>query len=112
MKKNILKLVLLLLPLLVLAGCVKQKNCENCVTGKWIYLQEPYAIVGYTTTFTVVAHFYEDGSLFYNPLRFIGKVPPKFMSKDTLHVCLTTNFIGGDLHAAGGMSLNCIEKIK
>ena len=50
--KNI-KIILLFLPLLGLASCVKQKNCEG-ESGTFIYLEEPYKV----NNKEIVAHFF------------------------------------------------------
>ena len=70
MKK--LKLVLLLLPVLALAGCVKQKNCDCNVEGTFIY--DPITKTG---------EFYERGKLSYY---IEGHIPKKFQSTTAMAI--------------------------
>ena len=78
MKK--IKLILLLLPLLVLVGCVKQKDCEcpYLTEGEFIYLKESYMY----GSKEIKAHFISiQGVIEY---KIYGSVPKKFQLADTV----------------------------
>ncbi|MDL2227432.1 hypothetical protein LJC30_00900 [Odoribacter sp. OttesenSCG-928-L07] len=110
MKKIIL---LFALPAIIFAGCVKQKNCEGCITGKWVYFEEPicpdYIAPSYCNK--INAMFYVDTSS--TPLYFIEPIPKAFKSSDTITVCLSFKFIPNLIYNYDILpfKLVCIEKI-
>jgi len=122
MKKIIL--LLLLLPLLGLTSCVKQKDCDCKLTGKFVYYEKPQEMIvcGYERSIT--AFFIPDypsvndsiiGNItpYYGPI--VGNVPKEFQSTDTIHVsiCLKEQIEGFCLaYSWSNMyKIKCIEKV-
>ncbi|MDL2227435.1 hypothetical protein LJC30_00915 [Odoribacter sp. OttesenSCG-928-L07] len=116
------KLILLLaLPAIIFAGCVKQKNCEGCFTGSFVYFETPiYPDVGddIDERFRdkkATAKFLpdDDCGLTSYPIFFTNTIPKDYRSKDTLRVCLTRVF-SSELDFILPVTyekLTCIEKI-
>lgn len=91
MKK--INLLIIFILLLLMVGCIKQKNCKDCMTGKWVYLEKPKEIVTSCKN-GVVAYFLPDRDIIEgsNPyyLPIVSDVPKKFQKHDTtkVTVCL------------------------
>ena len=113
-------ILLLALPALIFAGCVKQKNCEGCIPGKFIYLETPlnagdidYPSLNGEDNGEIVAKFYSDDS--ENPilLHLVNPVPQKVRSHDTIKVCLSYSVASSHPNGLGPSTckLTCIEKI-
>jgi len=111
MKQVTIKLSLLLLPLLALTACVKQKDCDcsHIEEGQFSYRE------GRSNNWkTVKADFTPHiGS----GKRIYGKIPKKFQSGDTLHVriCLDEGMdVSGKNkdNVVWAHQIQCIEKIK
>jgi len=113
MKK--IKLILLLLSLLLLASCIKQKNCTGCEieeVGMFQYLKEPlHTGCGLPASSPITAVLY-NGVSSECPIFIVGKVPNKFMSEDliTVRVCLEHSIRDMRAIFIGTYELKCIEK--
>ena len=85
MKK--LLIILLILPLLGLISCVKQKNCEEGQIGTFQYLEEPFYFQPncYRKEKKVVAVFYIDDS-YKSEVPIVGEIPSKYKSGDLIKV--------------------------
>ncbi|MDR0368208.1 MAG: hypothetical protein LBH82_03590, partial [Bacteroidales bacterium] len=115
--------ILLFLPLLGLASCVKQKNCdcEDNRTGYLVYLKEPYKrsendkekIVAYLSSNEIIVPIDEIESISGTLIK--GYIPPSFRSVEPIrvNVCLKGD-IGDRIHVLHAIpeiySLKCIEK--
>ena len=121
MKKMIL--LLLLLHALGLASCVKQRNCDCGLSGKFIYFEIPETIICRGYDCEVNAAFIPNGlteeSLlygYYSRYNIVGSIPKEFKTKDTLNVsvCLKEENVKSGIHLAAGVAvvykLKCIEK--
>jgi hypothetical protein len=114
----------MLLPLLGLTNCVKQKNCDCGLTGKFVYYEKPQKeiVCGYEhliTAFFIPDYTWTNDSAignitpYYGPI--VGNVPKEYQTTDTIHVtvCLKEQIEGFCL--AYGWSnmykLKCIEKV-
>ncbi len=108
-----LLMILLVLPLLGLMSCVKQKNCDCSQKGKFVYFENKKTIIYCGYDHQVNAAFFsterEDA-----PLYIVGYIPVKFRTKDTLNVdvCLEEETKGVCLAFGEGSvyKLKCIEK--
>ena len=110
MKK--LFLILLLIPALGVTSCVKQKNCDCGLTGKFIYYEKPEEIIYCGYPKDVNALFISDNtdSWYY----ITGSIPNKYKINDTINVSLCLKEVKRDWCLAFGVSviynLTCIEK--
>ena len=111
MKKHCL-ILLFIIPLLGLMGCVKQKNCDCGLTGKFVYYENSEKIIYCGRKVMANALFIPDNSLGYCYIN--GNVPIKFKSKDTLYVTVCLKEEHPNFCLAFGVSaifkLKCIEK--
>jgi len=111
-------LILLILSIFGLISCVKQKDCDCGLTGKFIYFEETEEIIYCASKQKVNALFIPEvsfpgySSSFYY---IIGSIPNKFKTKDTLNVtvCLKEKR-PRDICFTEGVgaiyTLKCIEK--
>jgi len=113
MKKKLL--LLLLLPVLALASCVKQKNCdcELPVTGKFVYYENQKEIIYCGRERNVNAVIVADKERLRD-YYIVGSIPKKFQMQDTVYVtaCLKQERQRGCLaYGIGSIyKLTCIEK--
>lgn len=107
MKKILLWMVVFVIT--IMTGCIKQKNCKDCISGKWIYLKEPIKIVSNCDD-EAVAYFYPDSGI--SEMCITGKVPRKFQTLDTINVCveLESTCPQGPILGFTTYKLKCIEQ--
>jgi len=113
MKKLILLLVLL--PLLGLVSCVKQKDCGCGLTGKFVYYETPQENLDCGGTAKFNAIFIPD-NLELGTCRIFSDIPKKFQTKDTLNVSVCFNINPDSLTDTYLLDcreykLKCIEKL-
>jgi len=96
-----------------LTSCVKQKNCDCGVTGKFIYYENTEEIIycGYSKEVNALI-ISNDREYYYY---IDGSIPKKFQVRDTLHVKACLKEVSRNGHClAHGVStiykLKCIEK--
>ena len=114
MKK--LYFILILLPLLGLVSCIKQKDCNCGHTGIWQYLEEPYyQKVTSGAEKKIVATITDSPSLGYPCfITVTGSLPKKYTTSSPIHVRVCVDFIGDTKNQPGGppvFKLECIETI-
>jgi len=109
MKK--LFLILLLIPVLGLTSCVKQKDCECGLSGKFVYYDPPEEII-YCGNFKNVNALFisENKGMYY----ITGTIPNKYQVNDTINVSLCLKEVKKSGCRFYGVSviynLTCIEK--
>ena len=103
-------LILIVLTTLVLTSCVKQKNCDCGLSGKFIYYDPP--VYDFYCGYERLINAY-----FYTPEHgycIVGSIPKEFRTKDTLNVsvCLKKEKQHGCLAFGLGeiFNLTCIER--
>ena len=109
---------ILCLVLVGLASCVKQKNCDCDLKGKFVYFEEPKEIIycGYNreVNAVLISKGITEFGITDFPHYIVSSVPTKFKSKDTLNVavCLKAEKRDGCRDAGAGAvyKLKCIEK--
>ncbi|MDR1792981.1 MAG: hypothetical protein LBR36_06035 [Bacteroidales bacterium] len=85
-------LCMMLITCFLTTSCVKQKNCEQGYTGKFVYLKETYKMQGKSCPQAqkkIVGYFFFGEDVTNEPWRIYGYVPPKFRSSDTVSVRLS-----------------------
>lgn len=109
------KLLLLLLPLFLLSmtSCVKQKKCEDSITGILVVCEKPY-IEPRGQGKKVYALFYQGVSEISNqmmPYCVINKLPNDFSEGDTLPVIATLKHLGfHNMYDPVSIKITCIVK--
>jgi hypothetical protein len=102
MKKNIL--ILVLISLLGLTSCVKQKNCdcEKRLTGRFIYYENPKEILYCEKLIKVSAIFIHNITEypFITEKNIVGFIPKDYQEKDTINVSVCLEL---------GNSGNCVQ---
>jgi hypothetical protein len=106
--------VILCTVLVGLTCCVKQKNCDCSLKGKFVYFEQPEEIYYYGSNREANAVFFSPEIKAGFPHYIMNSVPTKFRSKDTLNVavCLKEEKQrGGHTYGIGIVyNLKCIEK--
>ena len=101
---------------LSVVGCVKQKNCEEGISGTFLYLKEPYKTNGkfIKRDVKITAHFIGEDK--FSTAHYItGTIPQKFQTDDSIRVRISLSEIrykpsNKDVARMPISSLKCIEK--
>ena len=113
MKKNILKLVLLL-PLVGFTACVKTGNCDcskgGCLEGTLVNLEKPYKLTGIHNEITVYAHFIPNDTP-DKCLEIEHKIPSKYRKRDSVEIRARMSLLQIHYFDIYGYSIQCIEDI-
>jgi hypothetical protein len=111
MKKIIFIFFCLFLSGIIVTGCVKQSDCNCALTGKFVFLKDPYISDSsfYIEDEEIKAHFISD----FNQIYYIyGTIPKKFQGTDTslVNICVKTPYSGRTLDLRKDIySITCIE---
>ena len=103
---------ILCLVLVGLASCVKQKNCEDCIRGTFLYLKEPICI----GKGKVTAIIYDSINGYRYEMYVAGSIPKEYKSGDFIRVraCIEDTQEGkvrlADASRSIVYKLKCIEK--
>jgi hypothetical protein len=85
-KVAVATLCMLLMGLFLAVGCVKQKNCDCSLTGKFVYYENTEEIIYCGDFKKVNAVIISDDTTGTDYYYIVGAIPKKFEVKDTLHV--------------------------
>jgi len=115
MKEKIkIKILVCLLSItsIIFTSCVKQSDCDCGLTGKFIYLDEPYITDSsfYIKDKKIKAHFFSDSNQIFH---IYGTIPTKFEISDTsiVNICLQTPYSGRTLDLTKDVYyITCIEQ--
>ena len=104
---------ILCLVLVGLASCVKQKNCDCGLKGKFIYYETPQENLGCGAGEYYAIFIPDDQHL--GSCRIYSDIPKKFQTKDTISVSVCFNIDPSSAHNAYSIDcrkykIKCIEK--
>ena len=113
--KKIILITFALFCIGLFTNCVKKKNCDCAMTGKFVYYNEPEKIFYCNNEIKVNAVFISEHSDFIAYIK--DNIPSKFRKNDTIkvNICLKEKIKNGPCLGYGvGIiyKLKCIEEIE
>ena len=103
---------------LLIVSCVKQKNCDCDITGKFVYFENGEEIMYGGSKCIVNAAVIPNGLTrdegYYSRYNIVGSVPKEFRKKDTVNVSVCLKIVKSNGCLPSGVcdiyKLKCIEK--